>query len=245
MRKRREAETRPKIIPIVPSDFSPKLFSCCSQRRAALSDFCWCVWSRASAWRRWRATATTSSAATSTPSPTSSCRDRWVLASAARSDGKQMLERRSQTRPSPWETERAPFMFASLPPQFDESVRIWDVKTGKCLKTLPAHSDPVSAVSLGVERMLGGGGTPAADLSFSRRFTSTETARWSCPVATTASGENLLSVAAVSCLPGLFPVGPVRCGWWCCWPDWLQICYCGKFHPHQSIGLVFLHCGPC
>ena len=31
-------------------------------------------------------------------------------------------------------------------PQFDESVRIWDVKTGKCLRTLPAHSDPVSAV---------------------------------------------------------------------------------------------------
>lgn len=31
--------------------------------------------------------------------------------------------------------------------KFDESVRIWDVKTGKCLKTLPAHSDPVSAVS--------------------------------------------------------------------------------------------------
>ncbi|XP_015763042.1 PREDICTED: WD repeat-containing protein 5-like [Acropora digitifera] len=29
---------------------------------------------------------------------------------------------------------------------FDESVRIWDVKTGKCLKTLPAHSDPVTAV---------------------------------------------------------------------------------------------------
>ena len=29
---------------------------------------------------------------------------------------------------------------------FDESVRIWDVRTGKCLKTLPAHSDPVSAV---------------------------------------------------------------------------------------------------
>ena len=31
--------------------------------------------------------------------------------------------------------------------QFDESVRIWDVKTGKCLKTLPAHSDPVTAVN--------------------------------------------------------------------------------------------------
>ena len=25
-------------------------------------------------------------------------------------------------------------------------MRIWDVRTGKCLKTLPAHSDPVSAV---------------------------------------------------------------------------------------------------
>ena len=34
--------------------------------------------------------------------------------------------------------------------QFDESVRIWDVKTGKCLKTLPAHSDPVTAVSSAV-----------------------------------------------------------------------------------------------
>lgn len=52
--------------------------------------------------------------------------------------------------------------------QFDESVRIWDVKTGKCLKTLPAHSDPVSAVSLGVKRVLGGGGRQAAcaDVSF-------------------------------------------------------------------------------
>ena len=38
-------------------------------------------------------------------------------------------------------------------------MRIWDVKTGKCLKTLPAHSDPVSAVSpaaaLAAEAMLG------------------------------------------------------------------------------------------
>lgn len=52
--------------------------------------------------------------------------------------------------------------------QFDESVRIWDVKTGKCLKTLPAHSDPVSAVSLGVKRILGGGGrqVACADVSF-------------------------------------------------------------------------------
>jgi len=28
---------------------------------------------------------------------------------------------------------------------FDATVRIWDVKTGRCIKTLPAHSDPVSA----------------------------------------------------------------------------------------------------
>jgi COMPASS component SWD3 len=25
-------------------------------------------------------------------------------------------------------------------------VRVWDVKTGRCLRVLPAHSDPVSAV---------------------------------------------------------------------------------------------------
>lgn len=29
---------------------------------------------------------------------------------------------------------------------FDETVRIWDVKTGKCLETLAAHSAPVTAV---------------------------------------------------------------------------------------------------
>lgn len=39
------------------------------------------------------------------------------------------------------------FLFFFKYSKFDESVRIWDVKTGKCLKTLPAHSDPVSAVS--------------------------------------------------------------------------------------------------
>ena len=33
-----------------------------------------------------------------------------------------------------------------FPFQFDESIRIWDVKTGKMLKHLAAHSDPVSAV---------------------------------------------------------------------------------------------------
>lgn len=58
-------------------------------------------------------------------------------------------------------------MFVSLPfpPQFDESVRIWDVKTGKCLKTLPAHSDPVSAVSFGLNTIRGGGGGACADVS--------------------------------------------------------------------------------
>ncbi|OWK10815.1 hypothetical protein Celaphus_00005060, partial [Cervus elaphus hippelaphus] len=61
---------------------------------------------------------------------------------------------------------------------FDESVRIWDVKTGKCLKTLPAHSDPVSAVSPAAaptaETGLGdvcpgvGGGAPARGLRAGR-----------------------------------------------------------------------------
>lgn len=29
---------------------------------------------------------------------------------------------------------------------YDETIRIWDVKKGKCLRVMPAHSDPVSAV---------------------------------------------------------------------------------------------------
>lgn len=29
---------------------------------------------------------------------------------------------------------------------FDETIRLWDVKKGRCLRTLPAHSDPVSGV---------------------------------------------------------------------------------------------------
>lgn len=29
---------------------------------------------------------------------------------------------------------------------FDETVRLWDVRTGLLLKELPAHSDPVTAV---------------------------------------------------------------------------------------------------
>jgi COMPASS component SWD3 len=29
---------------------------------------------------------------------------------------------------------------------FDESIRIWDVRAGRCIKHLNAHSDPVSAV---------------------------------------------------------------------------------------------------
>lgn len=29
---------------------------------------------------------------------------------------------------------------------FDETVRVWDVRSGKCLKVLPAHSDPVTSV---------------------------------------------------------------------------------------------------
>lgn len=28
---------------------------------------------------------------------------------------------------------------------FDENVKLWDVRTGTCIKTLPAHSDPVTA----------------------------------------------------------------------------------------------------
>ena len=37
---------------------------------------------------------------------------------------------------------------------FDESLRLWDVKTGKCLKILPAHSDPVSGVDFNCDGTL-------------------------------------------------------------------------------------------
>ena len=30
---------------------------------------------------------------------------------------------------------------------FDETVRLWEVRSGAMLKELPAHSDPVTAVS--------------------------------------------------------------------------------------------------
>jgi COMPASS component SWD3 len=29
---------------------------------------------------------------------------------------------------------------------YDETVRIWDLKTGHCLRVLPAHSEPITAV---------------------------------------------------------------------------------------------------
>jgi WD40 repeat protein len=29
---------------------------------------------------------------------------------------------------------------------FDETVRTWDVREGRCLRELPAHSDPVTSV---------------------------------------------------------------------------------------------------
>jgi COMPASS component SWD3 len=43
---------------------------------------------------------------------------------------------------------------------FDESVRLWDAKNAKCARVLPAHSDPVSAVTFIVD------GTLLASCSF-------------------------------------------------------------------------------
>lgn len=37
---------------------------------------------------------------------------------------------------------------------FDETVKIWDVRNGTCVKTLPAHSDPVSAVAFNRDGVL-------------------------------------------------------------------------------------------
>ena len=30
---------------------------------------------------------------------------------------------------------------------FDETLRMWEVKSGECINVLPAHSDPVTAVN--------------------------------------------------------------------------------------------------
>lgn len=37
---------------------------------------------------------------------------------------------------------------------YDETVRLWDMKTGKCVRTLNAHSDPVSAVEFNIDGTL-------------------------------------------------------------------------------------------
>jgi COMPASS component SWD3 len=37
---------------------------------------------------------------------------------------------------------------------FDESVRIWDGRDGRCLRAIPAHSDPVTGVSFGPDGSL-------------------------------------------------------------------------------------------
>ena len=37
---------------------------------------------------------------------------------------------------------------------FDETVRVWEVATGRCLQTLPAHSDPVTSVAFSTDGTL-------------------------------------------------------------------------------------------
>lgn len=29
---------------------------------------------------------------------------------------------------------------------FDETIRFWDVRSGRCLREMPAHSDPITGV---------------------------------------------------------------------------------------------------
>jgi len=37
---------------------------------------------------------------------------------------------------------------------YDETVKTWDMRDGRCLRTLPAHSDPVTAVQFNQEGSL-------------------------------------------------------------------------------------------
>lgn len=41
----------------------------------------------------------------------------------------------------------SPDMGMVLTGSFDETVKLWDVKSGSCVKTLNAHSDPVTSVN--------------------------------------------------------------------------------------------------
>lgn len=43
---------------------------------------------------------------------------------------------------------------------FDETIRFWDVRSSRCLRVLPAHSDPVSAMDFNYD------GTVLASCSF-------------------------------------------------------------------------------
>lgn len=53
---------------------------------------------------------------------------------------------------SPSSIAKPPNSIEPLDPQvsgsFDETVRLWDTRTGNCIRELPAHSDPVTAVGL-------------------------------------------------------------------------------------------------
>jgi WD domain, G-beta repeat len=51
-------------------------------------------------------------------------------------------------------------MLSQATGSFDETVRFWDVRTGRCLRELPAHSDPVTGIDFSWD------GTVLASCSF-------------------------------------------------------------------------------
>lgn len=143
-----------------------------------------CLWSRASAWKRSKVTATTSSAATSTPSLISSCRDRWVAAPAA-----WRMESRCET---PRESEIY-VCFSPPPPVWREREDMgrenWEVFENVAGSFRPRLSRKFWA-KYNLRRQRDAVGV--CWCVFTHRFISTETAHWSCPVATMGFGKNQL-----------------------------------------------------
>lgn len=59
-----------------------------------------------------------------------------------------------QSPAGPASCQPASALSAQASGSFDETMRVWDVRSGKCLREVPAHSDPVTAVDFNYDGTL-------------------------------------------------------------------------------------------
>ena len=71
---------------------------------------------------------------------------------------------------------------------FDESVKLWDVDTGECISTLPAHSDPVTMIDFNKD------GTKLATSSYDGLCRIWDVDSSQCLVTLTAPGSEISPV---------------------------------------------------